>query len=227
MRFHAHILALAGLMAVGITAIAADEKPKTPRQPGWIVVEEDVWFPLRFAVTNQFHAAREQFRQKEEKAAAKELIKAAALLKIAHGHSTPEGAKVLESASDDMARLAKDLDKGKIASTRRFEATLHKLHYALAAHHYFKANDHIGNNQMKFAGEHLETAAHFLQNAMASAEREYGKEIIERVERIDEHGRVLSEGSIIEKNQLVEDLRVLKEQVDAIGETLEKIKPTP
>lgn len=228
MNAKAIALATATFLPFSASLVLADEsasKGKPDTKPGWIIVEEDIWYPLRYSITSQFHHAREQFRQKEEKAAAKELFKAAALLKIAHGHSTPEGAKVLDDAARDMAKLAKDLENGKVASTRRFDATLHKLHYALAAHHYFKASDHVGNDQLKYAGQHLETAAHYLSNAMASAEHEYGKDIIIHVDRIDEHGRILSEGGVVEKNKLEEDLSVLKKELETLGKTIEKVKP--
>jgi len=222
------VFATATLLPFSSSLIYGDEpkgQEKPDARPGWIIVEEDIWYPLRYGITQQFHHAREQFRQKEEKAAAKELVKAAALLKIAHGHATPDGAKVLDDAARDMAKLAKDLESGKVASTRRFDATLHKLHYALAAHHYFKAADHVGKDQLQYAGQHLETAAHYLSNAMTSAEHEYGKDVIIRIDRIDEHGRVLSEGEIVEKNKLAEDLGVLKKELETLGKTIENVKP--
>ena len=78
---------------------------------------------------------------------------------------------------------------------------------------------------MKFAGEHLESAAHFLGNAMISSEHEYGKETIIRIEKIDEHGQVLSEGGVIEKNKVAEDLGVLKKELEALGKTIEAVTP--
>ncbi len=74
------VLAATPVMAAEQTK-AKGEKPAA--SPGWLIVEEDIWTPLRFEPLASLDAIRYHYRRNEEKAAANEIDKAVSWLTLA------------------------------------------------------------------------------------------------------------------------------------------------
>lgn len=203
----------------GKSESTSEERPAT--KPGWVIVEEDIWFPLRYSLHDFMDRARERFRHHEQKGAANEIRKAIAMLKIAEGQATPDGVKTLQETTHTLQSLAQDLDQNKVSSARELDHAVRKAYFALATHHYLKANSASAQKEMKRAGEHLQTAANYLTNAMHSAEHEFGKNVIVEIEKIDEHGRILSEERTLEPNVLEKDLEKLHHELESLGKVIQ------
>ena len=195
-------LALAALViaAMGSLCMAADN-PKTKSRtakkgekpaasPGWLIVEEDLWFPLRFEPLRSLDAARYHYRRNEEKAPANELGKAVSWLKLAAGHAMPVTKQKLSTAANELTTLAKDLRAGKTSAAEKMDASLAKAAHALSEWHYYKAKESWGKGEEKDAGHDLELAALYLQHAANSAHYQFGADTQEVITKIYHNGKM-------------------------------------
>ena len=224
------LLAMAVLLAAGLSpACAAEgsrakstkgEKPKD--SPGWVVVEDEVWYPWRFEPMLWEHNARVHYRAHEEQAAADELGKAESWLRFAAGHALPQTRKALEAAALDLHSLATDIRHGDIVTATRLDYALARADHALAQWHYFKAKEQAARSEEADAALHLRAAARYLEHAAASARYEYGAETTTYFEDIDEYGRVIDEGATIEPDRLANNLTALDREIKKMATTLDK-----
>ncbi len=88
------LLALLGLATlVSAPALAVGQtKPKGEKpadSPGWVVVDDEVWTPLRFEPIESLDSIRDHYRRNELKSAASEIDKAISWLRLAEGHAMP------------------------------------------------------------------------------------------------------------------------------------------
>jgi hypothetical protein len=196
---------------------AAPKGAKPQASPGWIVVEEDFYYPWVYEPLNWFHNADMQYRQSEEKAAAVELRKCEAWLKFAASHALPITKKSLDAAAADLNSLANDLEKGKISSARNFDNVMAKANRALAEWHYFQADKQLAQGEEKDAAQNLQAAARYLKYAADSARYEYGDDFVTTYD--DLTGWTVSERV---PNNLDKNLTVIKAELAKLGNTLAK-----
>lgn len=200
---------------------AKGEKPKA--SPGWIVVEEDWYLPLRYDSLVALDNARMHYRNKEEKGAASELRKAITWLKFAESHALPVTKSKLTATVSELTSLASDLESGKTFEAARMEMELGKASHALAEWHYFRAKDYFGKGDEKYAAEHLEAAVAHLQHAANSAHYEYGPDTVTVFDSIAENGWLITESKDVDHNILGKHLDVVEKAVKEMGDTLMKV----
>jgi hypothetical protein len=226
------LLAIVALLGAGLssaraveTGQAKDAKGEKPKDsPGWVVVEDEVWYPWRFEPMVWEHNARVHYRQHEEEAAANELRKAESWLRFAQGHALPETRKALEAAASDLHSLAADIGHGKVVKAARLDLALAQADHALAEWHYFKARDALGRLEASDAAMHLRSAARYLEHAATSARLEYGAETAAFFEDIDEDGRVIDEVATIEPDRLASHLAALEREISRMATTLDEVE---
>jgi uncharacterized protein with PIN domain len=203
------------LFAADLHAAPKGEKPKA--SPGWIVVEEDIWYPWVYEPLDWFHNADMQYRRSEEKAAAAELRKCEAWLKFAAGHAQPITKQSLDAAAADLHSLANDLEKGRISTARQFDNSLAKANRALAEWHYFQADKQLAQDEEQDAAQNLQAAARYLKCAADSARYEYGDDFVTTYD--DLTGWTVTERV---PNTLNQNLTVIKAELAKLGNTLAK-----
>jgi hypothetical protein len=194
-------IALAGVIVVsGLSVRAADDVSKTKEKgakpaasPGWIIIEEDVWTPLRFEPLLSLDSIRYHYRRGEEIAAANQIDKAVSWLKLAAGHAMPITEEKLTTAIGELTAVAKDLRSGSTVAAANMDASLARAATALSEWHYYKAKESWGKDETQDAGRNLEMAAHYLQNAANSAHYEFGPDVTEVTTKLYEHGKLNSE----------------------------------
>ncbi len=123
------------------SATKAKQEAKPAASPGWLIIEEDFFVPLRFEPLYSLDSIRYHYRRNEEKSAANEIDKAASWLKLAAGHAMPITKEKLTTAERELTALAKDLRAGSITSAANLDGSLAKAASALAEWHYFKAKE--------------------------------------------------------------------------------------
>ena len=196
------------------------EKPAA--SPGWVIVEEDYFYPLRFEADEVFHDAQMHFRRGEEKAAANEITRAASWLNFAAGHGYPETQKDLKAAATELTSLAKDLRAGNLVAASRIDSVLARSAHALATWHYFMAQQSLAKDEMTFAAQDLQAASVYLQSAAKSAHLEYGAGAVAMFEDVDRDGRAVDEGVTIEPNRVQSHLDAIKAELNKMSATLKK-----
>ena len=151
-------------------AHAAEAAKPAPTEPeGYVVVEEDVLTVFVDAPGEHFHKARQSFLKKDYKAAAEEIRKGAAFMKLQAARATNEGKKVLTVSIDELEKLAKDVEKGTVTSAATLNHTFARAHHALARHHYLKATEYKAKGAAKKLGHALKASAIHLEHGFAWA----------------------------------------------------------
>ena len=153
--------------------------PKPEASPGWVVVEEDVFYPFFYASLDWYDEASKSYRRKEEKAAANELHKAAGWLRLAEANAMPESKKALEESRKTLLELSDDLKSGKVESAEDLETGIAQASAALAKYHYYWSKQWYSKAREKDAAVNLRAAAIFLKHASDSAGHENGDEFMD------------------------------------------------
>jgi len=156
---------------------AESVKAMTPADPdsmpeGWVLVEEDVLTVFVDAPGEHFHKARQNFLKKDYKAAAEEIRKGAAFMKLQSARATSDGKKVLTISIDELEKLAKDVEQGTVTSAATLNHAFAKAHHALARHHYLKAMEYKVKGAGTKLGHALKASAIHLEHGFAWAGNE-------------------------------------------------------
>ena len=219
-------LTVAALIVVmtGSVCLAAvksnDQKPAA--SPGWLVIREDVWTPLRFEPLHSLDAASYHYRRNEETAAANELDKAVSWLKIAAGHALPITKEKLTSAATDLTFVANDLRSGKTRTAAEWDGVMAKAASALAEWHYYRAKGFWGKEEEADAGRDLEMAAEYLQHAANSAHYEFGADTQNVITKIYHDGKLISETKTVDHNTQGMHLQAVEKAVRDLGAVMVK-----
>ncbi|MEZ6097832.1 MAG: hypothetical protein R3E01_02560 [Pirellulaceae bacterium] len=227
--------AVAGLLLASLAqmAMAQDAKvnakakgDKPAASPGWVVIEEDWWYPLRFDSVFALDSARYHYRRHEETAAANEIDRAVTWLKYASGHAMPITKEKLDASVRDLTTLAADLRAGRLTDGARLDGAMARASHALAEWHYYKAKESYGKSEEGYAAQDLEAAVAHLQHAANSAHYQYGSDTITLFETIRNNGKTVSETKTVDHNLLGKHLDGIEKAVKEMGETLQKASRT-
>ncbi|MCA9085309.1 MAG: hypothetical protein KDA81_14690 [Planctomycetaceae bacterium] len=213
-------------MADTASAKAKSIGEKPADSPGWVVIEEDWWYPLRFDPVDAFDSASYHFRRNEETAAANEIDRAVTWLKYAAGHAMPITKEKLDAAVTDLKSLSGDLRSGNLADAARLDGALGRAAHVLAEWHFFKAKESYGKGEEGDAAQNLEAAVAHLQHAANSAHYQFGTDTITLFETIRRDGRTISETKTIDNNVLGKNIDEVEKAVKELAETLKKTSKT-
>lgn len=218
------IVAALLLVTTGPICLAATKsKTETPAtSPGWLVIEDDVWTPLRFEPLHSLDAASYHYRRDEETAAANELDKSVSWLKIAAEHALPITKEKLTAAATDLTFVANDLRAGRTRTAADWDGLMAKAASALAEWHYYRAKGFWGKNEEADAGRDLEMAAEYLQHAANSAHYEFGPDTQNVITKIYHDGKLISETKGVDHNTLGMHLEGVERAVKDLGAAMVK-----
>jgi hypothetical protein len=159
-----------GLKGCEKKAGAAEPAKLAPTVPeGYVVVQEDVLTVFVDAPGEHFHKARQSFLKKDYKAAAEEIRKGAAFMKLQVARATSEGKKLLTVSTDELEKLAMDVEKGTVTSAATLNHAFTRAHHALARHHYLKAVEYKAKGAATKLGHALKASAIHLEHGFAWA----------------------------------------------------------
>ncbi len=218
-------LAFATLLFAGMASMvtAADANTKTDAKgakpkasPGWVVIEEDWWYPLRYDFLDSLHKARVHYRAKEEKAASAEIDKAVTWLKYAQDDADKSTAEELSMARLDLMDFSAALKAGKPIIAKNLDAAFAHASAALAKHHHFKSQKALDAGDLKAAGQHLMAAVDHVQAAARSANHEYGSELVAIYDDYAPHG-YWDETIVLDKNKLAANLTAVKSELEKLA----------
>lgn len=200
-----------------VKANVKGEKPKAA--PGWVILEEDWWFPFRYDFAESLHNARVHYRAKEERAAAGEIDKAISWLKYAENHADKATAEELSTARADLFDFSMALKNGKPVIAKKLEAAFAHASAALARHHHYKSSEAFAKGDMRAASSHLLSAVEYLRAAARSANHEYGSEIFSFYDDYAPDG-YWDDTVVIEKSQLESNLTQVEKELVKLAEQL-------
>jgi hypothetical protein len=114
-----------------------------------------------------FRNARESFLEKNAKAAAAQIRKGAAFLKLEASHATGEVKEALTASVGELERLAQGVEKGTVTSTQELRRAFARADQALAKQHFQDATESWSKKEIKKAGQELKSAANDVELASA------------------------------------------------------------
>ena len=217
------LLATTALAATGAGAGPTATKTggvKPVAEPGWVVVEEDWFYPLRMESVDALNNARYFYRRDNERAAADEIRKAASWLTYASGHALDHTKQALMSARTDLLTVADDLSTGKITDAARLDKALAGASSALAEWHYYRAREEFGKQESADAARDLEAAAAHLENAAFSAHMQYGPDTITVFDHVYRDGKLVSQGKTIDNDMVGKNLDGIETAVNTMARSL-------
>ena len=196
---------------------ARGEKPKS--SPGWVVLEEDWWYPFLRDFPTALHNARERYRAKEASSAGAEIDKAISWLEFAQDHADKSTAEDLSTARSDLMDVSAALKSGTPVLAKKLDAAFAHASLALARHHHFRSSKAVAEEDLKTAGRHLMAAADLLRSAAESANLEYGSEAVEIYDDYAPFG-FLDETIVLEKGKVEANLAAVKAELDRLAAKL-------
>jgi hypothetical protein len=135
-----------------------------------IQVPEEVVIVLDQDLNDHLQKAREHFTQKDLTAAAADLRKAAALLKLEAGSAlTPEDQELLQSSAQELDKLAAEMRQKAAVTGTDLNHTIARAHYGSARHYYLQAMEDWTKKATAQAGRNLRAAVDHVQQGLASA----------------------------------------------------------
>ena len=211
---------------VALRAIAADAPataaPKVPE--GWLLIEEDVWYQLADEPDRHFLQARLHYLQKDKEAAAADIRKATAMLKLATSMSEGDAKKALQGSIFELEVLAAEAKAGKVRSARTLDRIFARSYEALAAHNTQHAIAHLKKEEPEKAAFHLRAAARDIDHAYAWAGVEAGDAAVATLRSAEELGRKLLEGAAGAVRDALKAGAALHEELEDLKKVLEAAK---
>ena len=167
MRNLALTLALAvlvlGFAPKGMAATGTGQPAAAPPE-GYVFVEEDVVVVLSSEAHQSFLRASENFAKGKMKAAAAEIRKGEAYIKLEAARATAEGKKALLTSAQELKQLADKVDKGAVKDGKELKNTFARVEYAMARHHYLKAAAAWESKESQKVADHLNAAAAYIDS---------------------------------------------------------------
>jgi hypothetical protein len=135
-----------------------------------IQVPEEVVIVLDQDLNDHLQEAREHFTQKDLTAAAADLRKAAALLKLEAGSAlTPEDQELLQTSAQELDRLAAEMQQKAAVTGTELNHAIARAHHGSARHYYRQAMEDWTKKATAQAGHDLRAAVDHVQQGLASA----------------------------------------------------------
>jgi len=200
----------------------ATETPKAPE--GYVVVKDEVLDAFVESPGEHFHKARQSFLKKNYKAAAEEIRKSVAFMKLEEARADAEGKKLLTASIDELEKLAKDVEQGSVTSAATLNQAFARAHHALAKHHYLRAMEFKTKEAGVQFGHALKASAIHLEHGFAWAGHEMDAATVAVVKDAGlVAGKLIEGGGWIgkEAGDIIEKIGV---EIEKLGKMLEPKK---
>lgn len=154
-----------------LTAAALDKtlgkSARADLERRWLVTDVTGWYPVAGEPQRHFGAAAEAFAKKDYKAAATEVRKAAAYLRLESARAVGAARKGLDAANAGLEKTAQALNRGAIKADRVMDKAFADADHALALAHRAQAADSWAHKAYDQTGYELKAAAQDLESAAA------------------------------------------------------------
>jgi len=146
---HRSVESLARLDGVFVRAQQVD------MERNWTVVGFERWNRATRAPEAHLRLAEQALLKKDYDSAAREIHKAAGLLKLEATRATVDGKTALNTSWQELNKLAAAVQSGSVKSVQRLNSPFAAAGYALAESHYFNAVQDWTRNEFKESGHEL------------------------------------------------------------------------
>ena len=143
-------------------------------EPGWVLVEEDIWTGLPDSAGRHLHNAYEAFLQKRSEQAAGEIHRAIFDLELQAGRATGDDKTALMDSIHGLESLLVSDDHSQANLTlpyRQYDRAIANACYALARHHCELAEADWAADRKTLTGYDLKWAANYLDRGRVWADQ--------------------------------------------------------
>ena len=167
-----------------------------------------------------FQKARHDYLQKDMKSAAAEIRKGVSYLKSEAETADAEGKKVLTKSSQELEKLADDVEKGTVVSVKQIETSFARAYQALAKNSYIKSMESWSRKEIKNTGKSLDEATTYLERGFywAGQKTEAGtKEVIKKSKDLSQK---LEQGMGWASNEVGKGLKNTGNEIEKFGQRI-------
>jgi hypothetical protein len=167
-----------------------------------------------------FQKARQDFLQKDMKAAADEIRKGAAYVKSEADKATGKGKEALMASYQELERLSGELKKGVVTSPKKMELAFAHAYQALAQNSYVKSTEAWTRKEIKNAGQHLKAASEYLERGLTWAGQKGEAGTAKVIKESKDLSRKLTEGAGWAASEVGKGLKDMGDKIDTFGKRI-------
>lgn len=205
-----------------------DKAARTDLEQRWLVADVSTWYPVEEEPQRHFKAAVEAFAKKDYKAAAAEVRKAAAYVRLESARAVGDAKKGLDAAGVDLGKAAQALDKGAVESERDMDQVFARANQGLAVAHRAEAAESWARKAYHATGYELKAAGHDLESAAARAGGEAKTGAAAATADAKAIGDKLASGGVWTKDEVAKGFESLGVALNKLGQAIgSKSKASP
>ena len=169
------------------------------------------------SVEPYFQKARQDYLQKDMKAAANEVRKGAAYLKSEAAAAKGKGKEALSASYRELEKLAGELEKGTVKSVKGMEMAFARAYEALATNSHVKSAEAWSKKEFKKAGDELEAAVDELEKGFAWARQQAEAGTQKAIRESKELSGKLKEGARWASAEASKALKDMEDEIRTFG----------
>jgi hypothetical protein len=205
-----------------------DQAARADLEQRWLVTDIATWYPLVEEPQRHFVAASDAFAKQDFKAAATEVRKAEAYVRLESARAAGDVKTELDTANAELEQTARALDQGTLKTEQHLDQVFAKANHALALAYRAKAAESWARKAYDDAGYELKAAAQRLESAAAWAGTEAQSVAAAAVTDTRAIGDKLASGGVWAKEEIVKGFEALGNALDQLGRFIgSKSKATP
>ena len=205
-----------------------DKAARADMERRWLVTDVTGWFPVADEPQRHFGAAVEAFAKKDYKAAATEVRKAAAYVRLESARAVGQAKTGLDAAGAGLEKTALALDKGAIKAEKDLDTAFANANHALALAHRAKAAESWAHKAYDQAGYELKAAAQGLEAAASWTGAEAKSAATAGVSDARTVGDKLASGGVWAKDEVAKGFESLGGALNRLGQSIgSKSKASP
>jgi hypothetical protein len=211
-------LAVSGLVATGAVALAQDAAQ--PLEVAHAGEGGDYGYALRLESANALFNARNHYRRGETREAVNELRKVMSWVQTAAGEMQLPGPRArLDDAAGGLARLAGELEAGRLVEPADVDTELSRTSQGLAEFHYYRARARETSDaeDARYAARELVMAATYLMQAATMSHYQYDPDTMTMFEEVRRDGRLAAQQGRVESERLGRHLDAVAVAIREIG----------
>lgn len=175
---------------------------------------------VEWPITHLGRAAAD-FEKKDNSAAADEIIKAVALLRLEEARAPDPARAALKSAIEELQQLARDVRAGQVTTANNLDQAFTRAYQALGNHYYLRGMDAATQKDLKDAGFEIKAAARLLEQMIASEQKPATSGTNTLVTDLTALADRLINGETPQVGEVSQALENLGQQFEALGQTVQ------
>lgn len=221
---------LTGLYAViliegiALCSVASDIRASENLPKDSIIVSEDTFILFYDEPQHHYMRAFENFLKHDWKAAALEIRKGAAFMKLEAERASTDVKKELLLSAKRLEKTADDIEKGAFRSAKDLQNVFAEAEHAVAKHHYLRATEAWGEKKIKDAGHELYAAAVSLEHGFVWASQKIKTGKISVIDDARHIAGKLKKDAGWAKEGVGNAIGSLGKEIDKLGEILAGIR---